>query len=173
MIDPLYHLAVRLLMIVIVGAALAHKLRDFAAFRGIVENYQILPSSFAGATAIAVIVFELSVLSLLLANILPWAGFASVALFGFYGSLIAFQIMRGRTLLDCGCSWVKGARLTPLFCVRNAMLVAASLTLIAPATSRELLIFDYGNAFCFAVVGSGAYFLSDALLHMKTLGRAS
>lgn len=172
MIDPLVHTALRGLMIVIVGAALMHKSKDFQHFVDIVDAYNIAPKRAAYSVACAVIAGEAVVFAILVGGVFPAAGFAAAGMFAFYGALMAVKIARGQSNLDCGCSWVKQARLSSALCWRNAVLVVLCLTLTAPQSARSLLRVDFVNAACFAVVAAGVYFLADALLHMKKLEAA-
>ncbi|MEM1103424.1 MAG: MauE/DoxX family redox-associated membrane protein [Pseudomonadota bacterium] len=171
MMDPVLHIAIRLLLALIVAAALVHKLSDWRRFVGVVRSYAVTPVGAAVYAGAAVIAFELGVLGSLLFGGQILAAAASTVLFSGYGLLIAFSIRRGNARIDCGCSWAKGAELTAGYYVRNFALACLCLVLAAPLAERALTWFDYSNAAFFAVNLAGLYFTADGLLHLRSLTR--
>ncbi|TNE58932.1 MAG: hypothetical protein EP340_04030 [Alphaproteobacteria bacterium] len=169
MVDPLFHIAVRLVLAIILGAAIVHKLKDLAALKTTVQHYGVLPARLVPLGAWSVVAGEVFVLALIVFGPAVHAGVAAALLFGFYGGIIWRQLMTGRTAFDCGCSWIKSASLSADLCIRNIILVVVSLALCLPQAVRDLSVFDLINAGLFACVTAGLYFLVDALIHMKQL----
>lgn len=109
--------------------AAAHKLRNFLAFRGIVQQYRLLPDRLVPVAAPLLIAAEAAVAFALLApaTLLPPATAALMAtlLLGIYTGAIALNLARGRPNIDCGC----GGQFTPLsawLLARNGLLLSLS-----------------------------------------------
>ncbi len=168
MIDPQIHIAFRLLLAVIIGAALVHKIADVKEFQHTLRSYKVLSYMVSAPAAYLVILVEAAITTALLFGF-RGAGFAAALLFALYGVLIGVKLAQGQIYIDCGCSWVKGARLSVHYCYRNGALAALSLFLILPVTERTIGIVDYINIGGFAATAAGVYFLLDAVLHMKNL----
>lgn len=103
------------------------KLRDRAAFAGIVADYRLLPRALAAPLSLAIPFVEAVVaVGLLLdgmrATAAAWAG-ALIVLF----SLAVFvNLLRGRTHIDCGCFGAAfRQRIGWSLLARNALLLAA------------------------------------------------
>ena len=169
MVDPLIHSVIRFLIAAIILASIFHKLRDFTEFKDVIKGYGLVPAQFSSSVAVLVLALETIVFLLLLLGLLPFAAYASASLFLLYGMLLATTLITGRDIKDCGCSWVKGASISPSYLYRNVGLVALSLTLTLPVLPRQLTVFDYINGSFSVVLMVCIYFLLDALLHMKTL----
>ena len=170
MIDPLVHISVRGVLLVIICVAVAHKLRDVRGFQAAVNGYGVLPGELVPIAALLVLAAEFFVAAMLAFGGAVMAGVSAACLFGGYAILIGVKIAQGKTAINCGCSWVKAASLSPAYCYRNGVLAALGLLLLASTSDRSLLIFDFINAAFFAAVMAGVYFLFDALLHMRNLG---
>jgi uncharacterized membrane protein YphA (DoxX/SURF4 family) len=168
MIDPQIHTAFRLLLAVIIGVALIHKISNVKEFQRTLLSYKVLPTKVSALTAYVVILVEAAITTALLFGF-SGAGFAAALLFAFYGALIGVKLAQGQIHIDCGCSWVKGARLSIQYCYRNGALAAVGIFLILPVSDRAIGIIDYINIGGFAATAAGVYFLLDAVLHMKNL----
>lgn len=171
MIDPQIHIAFRLLLAVIIGAALVHKIGDVKEFKRTLLSYKVLPNKVSALAAYVVILVEAAITTALLVGF-SGAGLAAAFLFAFYGALIGVKLAQGQVYIDCGCSWVKGARLSIHYCYRNGVLAALGLFLVLPVSGRAIGIIDYINIGGFAATAAGVYFLLDAVLHMKNLEMA-
>lgn len=169
--DPLLHIALRGFLAVLIAAALAHKAHDFRRFLTSMRGYGLLPAEAVKPAAVAVISMELVAVLALLLGPASLAATMSAGLFTAYAAVIAVNIRRGRTEIDCGCSWVKAARLSPQYCYRNLTLVCLCLLIAAPTGDRPLIWIDFVNAGFFSVMAAGVYFLVDALLHARHLER--
>ncbi len=123
--DPIVNAsAVALLCAILIGAAL-HKALDWMAFRETLRSYRIVPDAAVGFMALIVIAIEFSVVALL---VLPGtrslgAGATSLLLL-MYSAAIAINLARGRTEIDCGCSWGgSGHGISAWLLLRNAALL--------------------------------------------------
>lgn len=140
-LDPMIALVLRLAVVALFAAALAHKLGGVGAFRARVLAYGVVPRVLAGATATGAVVCEAWVVG---AMLLP-AGFRlgaviALTLLGVYSLAIAVNLMRGRRDLDCGCLGRAGAGgLGTTLLVRNAVLAAAPAALLLPVAERRLI----------------------------------
>lgn len=170
MMDLLVQISLRGLLFIVIGVALAHKMKDISAFQSIINTYAVVPSGMVPAAALLVIVFELLALALLMFGDAAIAGLYVAFLLSGYAVLIAMNIAQGNNSIDCGCSWIKSASLSPAYCYRNAVLAITALFLTVPANDRSLLALDFINAAFFAIATAGIYFLFDALLHMRSMG---
>ncbi|NOX81552.1 MAG: hypothetical protein GXP06_00885 [Alphaproteobacteria bacterium] len=168
MIDPQIHIAFRLLLAIIIGAALVHKIGDVKDFQRTLQSYKLLPNMLTALAAYVVMLVEALITTALLIGF-SGAGFAAALLFAFYGALIGVKLAQGQIYIDCGCSWVKGARLSVHYCYRNGVLAALGLFLVLPVSGRAIGVIDYINIGGFAATAAGVYFLLDAVLHMKNL----
>ena len=90
-------------VLVLVRAAW-HKLRDMEQFAQSIREYELLPSAAAGIAAWLMVTCESAVALLLTFSLWPPLGsWMAMALFVFYGMVIAVSISNGRTHIDCGC----------------------------------------------------------------------
>lgn len=149
MLDPLIVKAISVglgLMFLLAGY---HKLKDAAAFRITLLEYQVLPES-----AVLPASRVLPVVEILLGGawLFGWYGagmtaLASAGLLGVYALAIALNILRGRVHFDCGCGF-GGKRdseqyLSGGLVMRNLVLLAAALATMLPARMRDLGTGDY------------------------------
>ncbi len=147
-VDPLIPVFIRTGFALLLMLTAVHKLRDVGAFKGIVADYNIAPEKLVPVLSICLPIIEISIAGLLIfAPVFGVPG--AVALLGFYGLIMAFNIARGRTHIDCGCSW-GGAKsgfavLHWEHVLRNLVLIAIVLAALIPAGSRQLGILDGMN----------------------------
>ena len=57
--DPLLHLVIALVLATLLLSAVIHKLADFAAFRQILGDYEVLPEALVAPGAVVVVGLEL------------------------------------------------------------------------------------------------------------------
>jgi methylamine utilization protein MauE len=107
-------------------AAAWHKARDWAAFRGAVENYDLLPAVLVVPVAVALPAFEAAAGVALLTEPLRAAGAAlGVVAIGTATAAVAISVVRGRTAIDCGCGGLEGRqRPSWALAARNGVLIA-------------------------------------------------
>ena len=120
--------------------AAVHKVKSHLAFRGILDQYQIMPRALVPFAAPLVVALECAVCLMLVVPPWRWLGGAlAAALLLLYGAAIAFNLYgRGRTSMDCGC----GGEATPLsgwLLLRNGLLalLACAPWLAAPAAAAS------------------------------------
>lgn len=167
MIDPVVTLVVRAGLVVLFASAAAHKLRDRAAFAGVLAAYRVVPAAAVPAAAVAVAAVEAAVAAALaVGSALGPAG--AVALLGIYSGAIGINLARGRRTIDCGCGAL-GARqpISEWLLARNALLAAAALALVpTPVAARPLAWVDWvsvaGGVAVAALVWTAAHGLAAA-----------
>ena len=118
--------------------AAVHKITNHLEFRGILDQYRIMPPPLVPLAAPLVVALECAVCLMLVVPPWRWLGGALAAgLLLLYGAAIALNLYgRGRTAMDCGC----GGGATPLsgwLLLRNGLLalLACSPWLAAPSAA--------------------------------------
>jgi hypothetical protein len=161
-IDPTVDLAARVALAGILAAAAWAKARSLSSFRAAVEGYRLLPQALVGPAAAALPVLEVAAAALLLAPGLRLAGYAAAAsLLLIYSGAIAWNLLRGRREIDCGCFGAAAqVPLGPALLWRNAGLLLLAALGVLPLAARPL-----GAADAPAVAGAAATLL---LLHAAT-----
>jgi hypothetical protein len=146
-IDPILHLALRGVLVLLFAAALLHKLQSRRAFLGTMSHYLVvlrLGTRTANAAYPAVVAGEVTITAALCGAVsAPWPAIAAGAAFALYGALIAFNVYRGNNLEDCGCSF--GASRQPVsyrLVWRNVVLTAVAAMLALPVGVRTIGVID-------------------------------
>ena len=118
--------------------AAVHKVKSSLEFRGILDQYRIMPPQVVPLAAPLVVALEFAVCLMLVVPPWRWLGGALAAgLLLLYGAAIALNLYgRGRTAMDCGC----GGEATPLsgwLLLRNGLLalLACAPWLAAPTAA--------------------------------------
>lgn len=165
LIDPAISAALGVLLATLFAASAAHKARGFAEFAGVVRNYRIAPDGVVPALSAIVVIVEAAIAAgLLIPSTRAAAGVFAAALLLAYGGAIAVNLARGRSDIDCGCSFGgSGERLTPVLIIRNAVLASLALALAAPAGARALGAFDYASIALFALTAAALYGVFESL----------
>lgn len=97
---------VALLVGLVLLVSAAGKLRHRIRFLDILRGYELFPPRAIPAVLGGVIVVEVTIAVLLLFHATqPIALLAAAILFGSYATAIGFNMARGKTDFDCGCSW--------------------------------------------------------------------
>lgn len=148
------------------------KLLDLDEFRLAVKNYEIVPASLTGITAVGVAAVEVTAGLLLLLGILPLVIAAVLAiLLVCFSAAIAINLARGR-VFDCGCDGSSTAPQTISWShvTANTFLAAMAAAIsIAPPASVNLL---YGPSGAFSISipgGSRVPVLLAAMLAFVTM----
>ncbi len=147
MVDPLINLFIRLGFALLFVLAGWHKLRDMGAFRTVLVGYQIVPVGSVKFIAPLIALFEW-MLAVLLMTVPVWGVVSATCLLSVYALLMAFNIVRGITEIDCGCSWggaTKGPSLGWGQVGRNLVLIAVLLLALLPVSDRPLRFMDFLN----------------------------
>jgi hypothetical protein len=95
-----------------------------------------------------------------------------------YGALISLNIVRGRTEIDCGCSFgPHPERLSSALFVRNGFLAVIALVAASPASDRALGAFDFAMIALFVSTAAAFYLSFEALranwARFQSMGHAS
>lgn len=160
MLDPL------VLRIISIGFALlfipaaVHKFANRDQFASILRAYEIMPQGLTEIVARIIPLFEISLgLAWLLSGTMnvPVATIAlmTAILLALYTSGIAINMARGRSYIDCGCSFsttitktendAMVQHLSTGLLARNILLITVALVAVFPSSIREFVIIDYFN----------------------------
>ncbi|MDR2239069.1 MAG: hypothetical protein LBE33_01330 [Zoogloeaceae bacterium] len=144
MLDPILpHMFAALLAIVFLGGAW-QKLRDVDGFVMAIEQYRLLPVTWAAAVAWSLLTAEIAagLLLLPLATRPVGAGLTLLLLFVFT-TAVAINLLRGRRDIDCGCGGPEGGQhLSWGLVLRNVVLAATAALSLAAEAPRERVWLD-------------------------------
>ena len=153
-LDPALLATAQLVLFGVFGGALLHKLRDRRRFVGVLRDYRVVPAALVSLAAMVAIAFEVFVVTGVAFDATRGpAGFVGAALLTLYSAAIGINLARGRSEIDCGCSWgAAGQPISGALIGRNALLVLVASSLLAEPTGRALALGD-GLAATAAAVG--------------------
>ncbi len=164
--DPALLWALRLLLAGVFATAALSKLRSLDAFEGVVRNYRILPEQLAGGFARVLPVVEcVAALGLLFETTRAAAALLVAALLVLFAWAMAWNLLRGRREIDCGC--FIGAfkqRIGWPLVARNLLLALAALWLAAAEPGRDATELDLFTAGAAALSLLFAYFAFSELV---------
>ena len=128
-----------------------HKFRDLSVFAAVLGAYRILPRRLVPLLAPLVPVTEVALaVGLCVPATRPYGAVGIAALLGVYAVAIGWNIARGRTDLDCGCTGPLERRPVAAWMVyRNALLAGLILPVAGVWDSRTMTALDI-----FAVVAA-------------------
>lgn len=144
LLDPVIALTIRFSLASLFAAALAHKVFDWPAFEATLSKYLAgLGAGHASLVRPLAACATLAELGVLASCAWPSRGvltaLAAAVVLMTYGISMLINLMRGNTLLDCGCSWGKARQPVRYALVgRNAGLVLLALPLAFSMHSRQL-----------------------------------
>ncbi len=120
-------LASRIVLTAVLAAAAAHKLRDLRGFFGVLSAYRVLPERLVPPAGLVAIALEASVaLAFWLPAVSRGAAAVGAGLLTLYALAIGVNLRRGRSHLDCGCSFGdRGQPISNALVLRNGLLVLA------------------------------------------------
>ena len=164
--DPILGATASLLLVAVLGGAAWHKLLDRIAFRETLRDYQILPDAMVGPIALIVPFLELAACALLL---LPrtreFGAFIAALLLAGYAVAIGLNLARGRTDIDCGCSWgSQGQPISAWLIARNGILIALAAVAATAWSERSLGVLDGLVVLAAASFALLIYHASDRLI---------
>jgi hypothetical protein len=142
--DPIVGATAILLLVAVLGGGSWHKLLDRIAFRETLRDYQILPEAAVGpvATIVPLVEFLACILLVVPGTRATGASIAALLLAG-YALAIGLNLARGRTDIDCGCSWGGGTQPISAWLIgRNALLIAIAGVAANTWSARTLGIID-------------------------------
>lgn len=161
-LDPVLELALRLCFVTLFAGSLVHKLMRFAQFRATVANYLrgfSLSGVFTLPFALAVLLEEAVVVAICLApTFSAGRGVVIAGMLVVYAAAMAVNLVRGNSLLDCGCSW--GSARQPAgyeLVARNLLLSLFALMLLLPTRPREMGILDVMTVLASVALAAVAY----------------
>ncbi len=172
-LDPLIVLVISIGFGVLFLSTTSHKIREFAQFRVILADYQLLPDVLITPCACTVVVIELALtacwFSVLWTPLLvaPTA-VLSAALLTLYFIAVGINLARGRVHISCGCG-IAGANnadqpLSSGILVRNSVLALLALVCVLPVIERALYWFDYVAVATALLIASILYAATSQLL---------
>lgn len=172
-IDPAITIALSLGLAALFAAGAVHKLRSPREFFAIVRNYRLMPTWLAPVIGSAIVAAEFAIAAgLLLAEWRQEVAVGAAVLLATYGLAIAINILRGRTAIDCGCSFgARGDQLTWWLPLRNAALALAALAVALPAAPRPLGWLDALSIGLF-VLGAAVLYATFEALRSNTARQA-
>lgn len=156
MLDPLIMRIISLGFAVLFMLSAIHKMGDRIEFLQILGAYRVLPAIFLRPAALILPNLEMVVAVGWLA--IGFLGFQlraipiiSAGLLLIYSSVIALNLIRGRTDIDCGCGFSSSKtnkhknaeRISYPLVWRNSILALTALLVIAPSSAREITAIDY------------------------------
>jgi Methylamine utilisation protein MauE len=162
---PLASVAAATFTALLFGCAALHKASDFDSFTGFVMNYQVISPNLVVSLSSMVIAAEGIVpITLLFRHGREFGAILAAALLLGYATVIAINLLRGRSQIDCGCG---GAR-QPLawsLVARNVVLAAIAALIALPslidATLWEAAAAMGGGAVVWAIYVVAEGVLSD------------
>jgi hypothetical protein len=139
--------------------AIAHKLRDMAHFRETLAGYELAPRTMVPVVAAVVVAAEIAIVAgCIFPTTRPFAAGLGSALLLLYASAMGANLLRGRVLVDCGCSGFSQRQPLAWWMVRrNVALAVAALLAAWPVTDRALSFADLWVIFCATAAVAGLY----------------
>jgi Methylamine utilisation protein MauE len=173
MIDPVWSLALRAGLALLLASAAVAKLRDLGDFTEALAGYRLLPASLArpaaGVFAGAELVLALGLWPPALRAV---SALGAALLLSLYGFAIAVNLARGRRDIDCGCGGPFGRQsLSEALVLRNALLVGAALAAALPVAQRALGWLDVWTLVAAAGAMAALYAAANVLLARSVLLR--
>ncbi len=176
--DPVVGASGLFLVAAVMGGAALHKLRDRVKFVETMRDYRLLPDVMVPFASALVVLSELAAFALLLVpSLRPAGAVLAGGLLVLYAAAIGINLARGRTEIDCGCSFgASGQSISGWLLVRNACLLP--FVLLAGAVWAER---SFGLAEALVVLGAGlgllvCYHAADRLIAnwagLRDLGHA-
>ena len=140
MIDPVWSLALRAGLALLLASAAVAKLRDLRGFVAAVAGYRLLPAALAAPAAAGFVAGELLLaVCLWLTPLRAASALGAALLLSLYGIAIAINLARGRRDIDCGCGGPLAKQsLSEALVLRNALLAGAALAAALPVAPRAL-----------------------------------
>jgi hypothetical protein len=142
MIDPLIVLVLSVSLVLLFFMAARHKMSAPQEFRAQLAAYQLLPDVALTPVSRLLPLLEMAIVFLILVpQTRAFAALLAAALLFVYGLSMAVNMVRGRADIDCGCGGQPQV-LSSWLLLRNAVLIAGSCLLLAPASDRAITLSD-------------------------------
>jgi hypothetical protein len=140
--DAVLVLTARVLVTLVFGAAALHKLRRPRAFLFVLRDYAVLPAAALPAAVPLLIGAEaFAAGGLWWPTLRVYAAAGGAGLLAAYAAAIAWNLLRGRREIDCGCAFGGLPQpLSPGLVLRNTLLlVPCALASLAPTAPAQPL----------------------------------
>ncbi len=173
MIDPVWSLALRSVLALLLVSTAVAKLRDLGGFSATLAGYRLLPAALARPVATGLVAAELALaLGLWLPSLRALCALGIAVLLSLYGLAITINLVRGRRDIDCGCGGPFGRQtLSEALLLRNALLVGAALASALPVAPRALGWLDLWTLVAVVAATALLYSAANALLARPVLVR--
>ncbi len=177
--DPFLSLFIRAGFALLFVLTALHKFKDIGELRNIIIGYDIVSPTLARFLTPILPVGEIIVALLLVW--FPEAGLiAAASMLGIYALVMAFNIARGNTQIDCGCFWGDAVEAFPTLTwshvFRNIGLIGILVLAFVPTSARALGLLDGFNLLAGLAFGyfstKGWFTLSAVYRRMQELGHA-
>lgn len=142
--DPVFDITIRSAVAVILLGAAWHKLRAPYDFWGVIAGYQIVPTALERPLARTLPIAEMLITLMLFIPVFKnYAALAAICLFSLYAGAIFYNLMRGRTEIDCGCGGFSSEQRIHMGLVgRNIVIIALIAATLGRHTPRDMIWFD-------------------------------
>lgn len=125
-------------LVCVFARAALHKAMDLAMFAHTMGGYRLLPAAVLFPIAVGLLVLEIAIaIGLVVPASRAVAAGAAFILFAVYAGAIAINLVRGNTLIDCGCGGA-GQGLSWYLVLRNFVLAGLCLVALAPPLPVEM-----------------------------------
>jgi hypothetical protein len=163
--DPVavHGLAATLAILLLFGAW--QKLRDPLMFSAAIEDYRLLPGSWAPVLAFCMPVTEAAAgIMLLLPKTAPTGGATALLVLSLATGAVVVNLLRGRRDIDCGCGGLSHQPLSWALVSRNLALMAAIVVVMHGEVERGLVWLDYLTVAATVLALFGLYAVFNQLL---------
>jgi uncharacterized membrane protein YphA (DoxX/SURF4 family) len=172
--DPVMTLSISLAFALLFLLSGIHKLRSAEAFKSVLRSYRLLPEFSLAGFALVIPAIELSLAAaLLIDQARAAAAVIASCLLMAYALAMSVNILRGNTLLDCGCSLGPSTQAVSMGLVwRNLVLSGLPLLLLAKPGDRLIKAYDLGSIAFFVTVLILFYSTTNLLLQQQQFTRS-
>jgi hypothetical protein len=124
----------------VLARAIVHKATAYAGFKAAVFDYRIAPEKWAGALSVALLLVEVAALwTIALPPVRVAGAVLAAGLFATYAAAMAFNLLRGRERIDCGCGGA-GQALSWWLVLRNLLLIGICTLVALPGEPPALSV---------------------------------
>ena len=174
MIDQMLSAGIQVFIAILFAVSCLHKLQDFDRFCEVAGSYLkgtiAANAVFVKVLACAVIIWEIGiVIAVITVQPAMIVGSLTCGILLIYAAGMGWNILRGNTLLDCGCSWGERTPVNSWHVVRNLFLVAFVSLLFLPVSSYAWSSFDVINTLALAMSAYVIYLAFDLIILNQVL----
>lgn len=164
------YLPIQILMFLILTTSCWEKVKDMAAFKQVVTDYELLPKWLVAVAAPLLAAAELVLAVLLLAPLTTVAAAWGVkALLAIYTVAIAVNIVRGRAHINCGCSgFLEKTELSGGLIVRNGILILLLTVLTQFSSIQKGHLFELFLTVVFSIQAYLIFLVISKVFQNKT-----